>query len=226
MSTRCGLRIGVRHVATARAWSRAIAVALVAALVAVSGGMEVLAQKPAAPRAFKGAALIALLKQPGHIAFMRHALAPFEGAPKEAGMTAEGLGPCSSQRNLDERGRADARRIGEKFRSSGVTFEHIYTSKWCRCRETAELIKGGAVENLPLINSFWTHPERPKVGPPQIAALKAYLSKDIKPTDRALMVTHGSLIEALTGLGTDESDIVVVKADGKGGITVIGYGAP
>jgi phosphohistidine phosphatase SixA len=157
---------------------------------------------------------------------MRHALAPFEGAPKEAGMTAEGLGPCATQRNLDDRGRADARRIGEIFRKAGVRFEHVYTSKWCRCRETAELVAGKPVENLPLINSFWTHPQRNTVGPPQIAALKAYLSQSLARTDRFLMVTHGSVIEALTGLGTNESDIVIVRPDGKGGIAVVAYGVP
>ena len=56
--------------------------------------------------------LIELLKTPGHVAFMRHAWAPFEGAPKSEGVSAETLGPCETQRNLDDKGRADARRLG------------------------------------------------------------------------------------------------------------------
>jgi phosphohistidine phosphatase SixA len=169
--------------------------------------------------------LIALLKQPGHIAFMRHAWAPFEGAPRGQEITAETLGPCDTQRNLDAKGRADATRIGALFRERGVKFDAVYTSKWCRCRDTAELIMGRTVENLALINSFYTDPDKAK-GPAQIARLKAYLDSEIDPKARLLMVTHGSLITALVGIDTDESEVVVVKADGKGGVTVVGRGVP
>lgn len=169
--------------------------------------------------------VIALMKQPGHIAFMRHAWAPFEGAPRGQEITAETLGPCETQRNLDAKGRADAARIGTLFKSKGLTFDAVYTSTWCRCRETAELIMGRSVENLQLINSFYTDPDKSK-GPKQIARLKSYLSTDIDPKARLLMVTHGSLITALTGIDTDESEIVVVKADRKGGVIVIGRGVP
>ncbi len=167
--------------------------------------------------------LVELLKQPGHVAFMRHAWAPFEGAPKSEGVSAETLGPCKTQRNLDDKGRADARRLGELFRLNGVVFEHVFTSKWCRCQETADLIMGRPVENLPLINSYYTNPDK-TVGPKQQAALKSYLNKTLLPKARALMVTHGSLITDLTGIDTDETEIVVVKSDGKGGVVVVGRG--
>ena len=140
-------------------------------IAAVAGAMIVLAALPA----HAADDLIALLKQPGHIAFMRHALAPFDGAPREQGITADTLGPCETQRNLDAKGRTDAARIGDLFRRSSVTFDKIYTSKWCRCRETAELIVGQPVENMSLINSFFTDPDKSK-GPAQIARLKEPLN--------------------------------------------------
>ena len=167
--------------------------------------------------------LIELLKQPGHVAFMRHAWAPFEGAPKSEGVSAETLGPCETQRNLDDKGRADARRLGELFRINGVVFEHVFTSKWCRCQETADLIMGRAVENLPLIDSYYTNPDK-SVGPRQQAALKHYLHETLPPSARVLLVTHGSLITDLTGIDTDETEIVIVRADGKGGVAVVGRG--
>ena len=170
--------------------------------------------------------VVELLKKPGHIGFMRHAWAPFEGAPKEGPVTAETLGPCEKQRNLDAKGRADASRIGALFGKEGVVFEHVFTSKWCRCRETAELIMGRKVENLPLINSFYSDPDKPLRGPAQLTALKQYIGETFKPSDRALMVTHGSLITALAGIDTDESEVVVMKADGRGGLVVVGHGVP
>jgi phosphohistidine phosphatase SixA len=172
-----------------------------------------------------GEDLIEIMKKPGHIAFMRHAWAPFEGAPRGQEISAETLGPCETQRNIDARGRDDAARIGALFKARGLTFDAVYTSKWCRCRETAELIMGRTVENLQLINSFYTDPDKTK-GPIQIARLKAYLNGETDPKARMLMVTHGSLITALAGIDTDETEVVVVKADGKGGVTVVGRGVP
>ncbi len=190
-------------------------------LAAVAGAMIVLWALPV----HAADDLMALLKQPGHIAFMRHALAPFGGAPREQGVTADNLGPCESQRNLDAKGRTDAARIGDLFRRSGVAFDKVYTSKWCRCRETAELIIGRPGEDLPLLNSFFTDPDKAK-GPAQIARLKAYLNTEVVSGARMLMVTHGSLISALTGITTNEAEMVIVKADGKGGVTVVGRGVP
>ena len=169
--------------------------------------------------------ILGLMTQPGHITFMRHAWAPFDGAPRER-VSAETLGPCETQRNLDDKGRADARALGEKLRAAGITFDLVYTSKWCRCRETAELIMGRPVENLALINSYFTDPDKSTRGPVQQAALKRYLNETLPPTARALMVTHGSLIQDLTGIFTDETEVVIVKADGRGGVTVVGRGLP
>lgn len=171
--------------------------------------------------------VLELLGKPGHIALMRHANAPIDGIqPRETGVTADSLGPCETQRNLDQKGRDDARRIGDLFRREAIVFERVYTSKWCRCRETAELIMGRAVENLPLINSYWTDPARETKGPAQVAALKAYLNDEMPRDARVLLVTHGSLIHAIAGYWTAETEVVVVKADGKGGLIVVGSGVP
>jgi broad specificity phosphatase PhoE len=178
----------------------------------------------AAAEPMQSAEVIALLRQPGAIAFMRHARAPFEGAPKETGRDAETLGPCETQRNLDDFGRNDARRIGALFRKEGVVFDRAYTSLWCRCRETAELIMGRTVENLPLINSYFTSSAKAMKGPVQLAALKRFLNETLQAEERVLMVTHGSLISDLAGIDTGETEMVVIKADRAGGIIVIGHG--
>lgn len=168
-------------------------------------------------------ALIALLRQPGHVAFMRHAWAPFEGAPKSSPHAAEAVGACATQRNLDDAGRKDAARIGTLLREAGLSFDFVYTSHLCRCRETAELMMGRPVENLPLINSYFSDPDKAR-GPAQLKYLKQFLNDTLPPAARGLMVTHGSLITDLTGIDTNESEIVIVKADGKGGIRVVGRG--
>ena len=180
-----------------------------AALVVLATAFVVLASTTA-----RADAIVDLLKKPGHVGFMRHALAPFENAPTGHVPTSR-LSDCSRQRNLDDVGRADARRIGALFNRVGLAFDHVYTSAWCRCRETAALIIGNEPENLPLINSFYKDPDK-SVAKKQIAALKQFVTTKLASEARTLMVTHGSLISALTGIDTTESEIVVVVRDGKG----------
>ena len=189
------------------------------ALVVLATAFVVLASTTA-----RADAIVDLLKKPGHVGFMRHALAPFENAPTGHVPTSR-LSDCSRQRNLDDVGRADARRIGALFKREGLAFDRVYTSAWCRCRETAELIVGREADSLPLINSYYANPDK-SIGPKQIAALRTYLTKELAPTARALMVTHGSLISDLTGIDTAEAEIVVVVRDGSGGVKVVGRGIP
>ena len=59
----------------------------------------------------------ARLSEPGIVALMRHALAPGTGDP-----VSFRLDDCASQRNLDARGRAQARRVGAAVRAAGEVF--------------------------------------------------------------------------------------------------------
>ena len=70
----------------------------------------------------------------GGIAIFRHSNAPGVGDPP--GMR---LDDCSTQRNLDEEGRVQARRIGDAFRSRNIQLGAVLASQWCRATETAEL---------------------------------------------------------------------------------------
>jgi len=169
--------------------------------------------------------LMGLMRQPGHIVFMRHAFAPFDNVRREGKLTPEQLRDCSTQRNLDDKGRADARRIGERLKRAGVAFDLVYTSAWCRCRETAALIIGREAPNLPLIDSFFTDPDKTR-GPIQIAALKKHITEQLPADKTVLMVTHGSLISALSGVDTAETEVVIVARDGRGGVKVVGRGLP
>ena len=68
------------------------------------------------PFASADEALWSLLKGGGQVILVRHALTtPGVGDPE--GMT---LGDCSTQRNLNDEGRAHARQLGDAFRTRGV----------------------------------------------------------------------------------------------------------
>lgn len=155
----------------------------------------------------------AALRRPGAVAVMRHALAPGTGDPP--GFT---LGDCSTQRNLDARGRAQARAIGAAFRAWDVTVERVLTSQWCRCRETAELLDLGAVEPLPALNSFFADRSTRVV---QTRAPRAFLA-ELPPAARVVLVTHQVNIRALTGRFASSGEIVVLNRTGGGDVTVAG----
>jgi phosphohistidine phosphatase SixA len=153
----------------------------------------------AAPASVDEAAWAALAR-PGAVAVMRHALAPGTGDPPDFT-----LDDCATQRNLDERGRAQARAIGAAMRERGIAVDRVMTSQWCRCRETAALLDIGAVEALPALNSFFA--ER-STRAAQTEATEAFL-RGLPEGERVVLVTHQVNITALSGVYPSSGEIVV-----------------
>ena len=91
------------------------------------------------------AALWDALRAGGHVALIRHA-ATTGGAGDPPGFR---LDDCTTQRNLTDRGRAEARRLGERLRAEGIAVGKVLSSQWCRCRETADLMELGPHEVAP-----------------------------------------------------------------------------
>lgn len=155
----------------------------------------------------------AALAQPGSIALMRHALAPGGGDPD--GFV---LGDCSTQRNLDERGRDQARRIGVALRDAGIRFDAVWSSAWCRSHDTARLMQMGEVELRPSLNSFFAgRGNRQAQTKDTLAALSALPDKA-----RVLLVTHQVNITALTGVVPASGEIIVTRLRPDGTLEVTG----
>ena len=76
---------------------------------------------------------------------------------------------CTTQRNLDDKGRAQARALGAAFRQHGVHVDKVLSSPWCRCLETAELLALGPVEKTWVVAASDKSPER-------LAALRQIVS--------------------------------------------------
>jgi hypothetical protein len=96
------------------------------------------------------AALWAALRDGGHVALIRHALAPGTGDPPEFRVE-----DCRTQRNLSPAGRAQARAIGERFRANGIGTAAVFSSQWCRCLDTARALALGEVTPFAGLNSFF-----------------------------------------------------------------------
>ena len=160
----------------------------------------------------------AALKDGGVVLF-RHANAPGGGDP--AGMR---LGDCASQRNLDDVGRAQARRIGETIRARGVTVSAVLTSQWCRAQQTAALafpatanglqvtgpqVTGPKVIDEPAFNSFF---DDRSAGPGQTAAARRILAAWTGP-GALFVATHQVNITALTGIVPASAEGIVLARE-------------
>lgn len=152
---------------------------------------------------------LSVLAQPGHVLLLRHANAPGIGDPP--GMV---LGECATQRNLDDRGRAQAVELGAHLRAAGIADVQVYTSQWCRCRETAKLLAIGPVEELPALNSFF---EQPETKATRVKALREFLDELPRDDGPVVFVTHQVTITALTGSFPSSGEGLVLELQPGGG---------
>ena len=148
------------------------------------------------------------LREGGLVLLMRH------------GSTADGLGDppgfrledCATQRNLSAQGREEARRVGERLRAERVPIAKVYTSPWCRCRDTATIAFGRAEAWEPL-SSIFDFPERE-------ARYTELVRKRIAGYVRrpaggnVVMVTHNVNIAALARYSVAPAELVAVRPDG------------
>lgn len=153
------------------------------------------------------------LRNGGHVALMRHAFAPGTGDPE--GFT---IDDCTTQRNLSDQGRSQARRIGQKFRDNGIDSARVYTSQWCRCRDTAELLHLGLVSDQPALNSFYQRWENRE---PQTRAIMDWLGRQ-DLSNVHVLVTHQVNITALTGIFPSSGELVIVRGMDNAELLVIG----
>jgi phosphohistidine phosphatase SixA len=161
----------------------------------------------------------ALLKQPGHIILMRHANAP--------GISIEPPGidlkNCAIQRNLDQAGRDQSRKIGADFRRRGFKQVRVISSLYCRSLETARLLGLGRVESQPVLN-YINFTEQARVD--AVVKSTVALMKKVASQRLAIMVTHISNVKAVTNVTPASAEMVVVRFDQAGDLVVGGRIAP
>ena len=122
------------------------------------------------------------------------------------------LGDCATQRNLSAQGRDESRRIGERLRDERVKVARVYTSPWCRCRETATLAFGRAEDWEPL-SSWFDFPDREAR---YTEAVKKRIAGYVRAPQPGVvvMVTHNLNIAALSKHSVATAEGVVMRPDG------------
>ena len=150
---------------------------------------------------FSGLAFASETRFDGTVIFLRHALAPGNGDPKNFD-----LDNCQTQRNLDETGRRQARAIGKRIAAAKLNLAGIYSSEWCRCLETAQLLDLGAVTPFNGLNSFYQNLAPRDATLANLTLKLANLPRDGAPV---IMVTHYVTIQAFANIAVSSGGAVL-----------------
>ena len=145
--------------------------------------------------------LLKELKQGGKLIFIRHAYAPGSGDPKNFN-----LNDCSTQRNLNDSGREQSKNIGNLFSIHNVKIKKVYSSEWCRCKETAA-IAFKKFETIKFLNSFYS-PQFAKNRKKQVREFQEFINNWNKK-DNLIFVTHYVFISEILNYAPSSGEIVI-----------------
>ena len=145
-----------------------------------------------------------------NLGLMRHAIAPGVGDP--AGYK---LQDCKSQRNLDAIGREQAKKTGQWLKAQGVGDALVFSSAWCRCKDTAENLAFGSIVLEASLNSFF---DDMRQGPQSNVNLQKFIGNQLKTKgEKALiLVTHHVNIAEFAGENVGSGDMVLAKVNSAG----------
>ena len=147
------------------------------------------------------------LKKGGKLIFIRHAYAPGGGDPENFD-----INNCATQRNLNDSGRIQSKKIGDFFKKNNIPLGKVFSSEWCRCKDTA-LIAFKNFETKKFLNSFYSE-KFAKNKDSQIIDLKNFII-DWDGIQNLVFVTHYVVISQILNYSSSSGEIVVSNKDFK-----------
>ena len=145
--------------------------------------------------------IIENLKAGGNLIFIRHAYAPGGGDPENFNIY-----DCSTQRNLSESGRIQSKKIGNFFKENKIKIKNVYSSEWCRCKETASLAFK-SFKTKSFLNSFFSSKFAHKKKS-QIKDFQKFLNIWDKKNN-LIFITHYVVISEILDYPPSSGEIVV-----------------
>jgi len=145
--------------------------------------------------------IISELKKGGKIIFIRHAYAPGGGDPDSFN-----INDCDTQRNLNDNGRLQSKKIGNFFKENKISIEKVYSSQWCRCKETAS-IAFEKFETKNFLNSFFSE-QFLKNRKRQIENLNKFIN-NWNGNQNLVFVTHYVVISEILNYAPSSGEIIV-----------------
>jgi len=164
--------------------------------------------------------VLSKLRAGGHVIVLRHGATHNDQADTDP----LNFDNVAKQRQLNDRGRADARALGDVFRRAGVPLGRVYSSRFQRAVETARLIAGREPEATVDVSEGGLVVS-PNENNRRTQALRALIAAAPDAATNTLIVTHRPNI--LDVLGRDwfdvrEGEASIFRPDGAGGYAVVG----
>ena len=164
-------------------------------------------------------AVLTLLRAGGYVVVFRHGATHADQADTDP----LNLDDVTKQRQLDDKGRADAKKVGDAFKAARVPIGKSISSRFARAVETARLIGGKDPEPTPDVSEGGLVVS-PNENNRRAQALRAIAAAPPAVSTNTLVVTHKPNI--LDAFGKDwfeikEGEASIFKPDGKGAYTLI-----
>lgn len=159
--------------------------------------------------------LITALKRGGNVIFFRHAATDHS----QKDLDTANPDNCAAQRGLTDQGRQQSKSIGENFRRLEIPVGEVFSSRYCRCIETAELAFGKAVptDDLTSIQNLSTF---------QVAQhardLRQRLGTPPEAGTNTVLVSHKELFKKASGIAIEEGEAAVLAPDAQGQFHLLG----
>jgi len=160
------------------------------------------------------AALLAELRRGGYVLYIRHTSTDF--GQNDAKMT--GYEDCANQRNLTDKGRQEARAVGEHIKRLKIPVGRVLASPYCRTMETARLAFGKA-QPMQEARGGPARTDDPK----RYDGLRKLLASQPSAGTNTVISSHGNPFHAVAGPPyLAEGEIAVVRPEGDLTFTVLG----
>lgn len=150
----------------------------------------------------------ALLREGGQVVLLRHANAA--GTHDSATVDPE---DCTTQRNLSERGRQQARKIGSLFAARSVPIDRVQSSRYCRAFDTGRIaFRDNDIEKAEALDP----PPADEAGAAARKEAMMEIIRGFTGSGNLVLITHLENITALTGAAAREGEAVIIGERGEG----------
>ncbi|MBI3711976.1 MAG: histidine phosphatase family protein [Burkholderiales bacterium] len=137
--------------------------------------------------------LIEQLRKGGFVIYFRHATTELTGVAEGA----EDLTKCETQRQLSDAGRELAATIGKAIHVMNIPIGKVWSSPFCRCKETAHLIFGRFEIDKTLYFALNVSDEERKR---QAEAMRRMLATAPPAGTNTVIVSHSANLREATGI--------------------------
>lgn len=157
--------------------------------------------------------LLSRLREGGYVLYLRHTSTDF--SQNDSRMTS--FEDCTTQRNLTDRGRDEARTLGEHVKRLKIPIGEVLASPFCRTLETARLAFGKASAT----NDVRGGPASTD-DPKRYEKLRKLLAARPSPGTNLVISSHGNPFHAVAGPPyLAEGEIAVVQPESGGRFRVL-----